>query len=1255
MSIRSSQTPIVCFICIVLFTYISYGSQGCAPQAPVREPKVVEEHTSDSRREQVIEHQEKIRESRKIEKTKERVQERREENIALDADLDGGHSEYLPETAFEKKPDFVGPRFSFRVTGGVEDTVPPKLLGVTIRPKKVHSGDWIRIEIQVGKDLSGIAGAQITLESPSKKHSLYIDTSYHPSKKVFYATAQISRFVEKGIWTVQRLNLLDRASNPSVYLGTSPQLKGVNLVIESLQQDTVPPVVRAFSLLPSKPLRVGEDVPFSIVIKDDNSGVASVEVTATQQGTGYTVRSERLYLPEAGSGTTPKFVGVLRVPLTHSFGSWSISRIDFQDRAGNYGSLSTSDALLKGKTFSFSNGVQPPVVEKRPPSLLSGLLSSHLVHAGEAVRLTLDAKDSGGSGLRWVEAHISDPMRRIRYQFNLFFNAALGLWEGSSQHSFFTTQGIWSVGRIQLYDRAGNERSYLWSGLQSIPLLSSSRVRQVVSTFEHLALDVSLSSIPPSDRKKPLLLGVHLAPGRVSPGGIVRVYAQIKDPSGRGISSASCTFVRSQGPGSRYVTLDYNSDTGFFEGELRVSNNASSDSWWMSGCYISSRVGLSASISGRSLVQLQPLDISRATSNPSPDPFVFSVVGASSSKDTKPPLWTEVNVAPYSVFLGDGVRVYAKISDLGGGHVHSGRCSFTAARIQLRKQKQFDARSMLSVDFAYNPAHKLWEGTLRIPLNASRGEWWLQSCTWRDSSGNQAIYDAFELSKVARLKLPQDVKGFDANAFRSFVVKGKSSSQDVLSPTLLSVRSAPLRASPGTSIRVFVKAKDNVSIAGGFCSIKPSILEGSRSSYGAAHLEWNPMSRLWEGDFRIPALAQGGIWSLAGCQLTDSSGNVGKWNALQIRSIPALDLSSVASRTLVKRTSVSVQAGPGHELDVPSVSSVKWLPHSTVRAGESLLLTVRASDPTSPISVVQAVIESPTQKKTIRLNLRYNPGTKQFESSISFPRNVEDGIWKIVRISISDVYRNRKEYSSKDPLLSQATVGVTGTIPTTDRLAPAIHSIVLSKAVVLAGQSVRVAVKATDDTSGVSSVRVDMTSPSKAFSASSFCTFNGNTKLWEGEIKIPKRGEDGAWSILTIVAQDRLGRVRQVSGTEPVASKVVLTVRGSSAPSSDKEAPQISNIEIFPSTVKAGEKIRIAAKVMDALSGVSSVSIQMENEKQTQNAFIQLTYNPVTHLFESTYLFPFYAAPGTWRISQIELRDRAGNQRTMDRNGSFLP
>ncbi|MCB9639317.1 MAG: Ig-like domain repeat protein [Myxococcales bacterium] len=1157
-----------------------------------------------------------------------------ESTVEITSEKQEQPKEISPEPTKESSPEDPidgGPskaQLSFRVLSKTEDIVPPRLKQIKISPNPVKAGEIIVVEMETENDLSGVIAAQITLASPNAKHSLYLSTSFNPSLQRFVGRIRIPAYVESGTWIATRATLQDQAGNPTVYQAMQAPLSGTTLVVQAGQEDVDAPTLQGLTLL-AQQAKAGEELGLWLQVSHDPSGIKQIQISASGDQGGY-LSATAFYHPQR-----KRYEAYLSIPKTGPDGKWSITQVQLEDLAENRFFVSAQDPLLMQKDFTVSGSTAPPPpsTDQEAPEIQGLHLSKNEFNVGELLSIAVKIEDKD-SGVARGRVSITDPAGAERLFIDLSYNTSRELWEGQVQIPAFSRDGLWKIKQISATDRAGNSSSVEGTALEQLLQLP-----EASNTPKNRAYGTQGTADPNADRLAPEILGIRIAPGEIQATEDARLYLALRDPGGSGIASGSCT---AQGPlpgEQKRIPLQYNSDTGFYEGNFNFQKEDSLGDWWISGCYITDRAGQASSIPGWQLRSLTPLDISRATPRAGQDPFSIVRKGTPPSPptDQQAPTLKSYQISASSISVGGYLRMYALVEDV-QDPITSLNCTF-----QAQKTPTSYATTQLEISLAYRRATGRVEGEAQIPLQAIDGAWWLQRCVASDRAGNQKAYEGDALGSIPLLAVPELVS--PPQEHRGFQVQIVAGPTDQIPPTIEAAAIAPAQQVAGQPGRVFLKAQDNDEIRYAFCSIKPPAQDVPNAPYLSAQLSWNPQHMLWEGNFQIPKDAVAGDWSLSRCQVSDRSGNNVQISDEAWSKRKPLDLSGLFPVTLKKQVSIEIQQGSApspKDTTPPTLKALRWLPSSQAKAGDIILLEVQAEDTESGVSQVSALLQSPTQKATMWLSFQRNHATGHWESEVELPLYKEDGNWFIAQLGLYDLAGNQKTLSSSDPLLQAALLAVSGTATPTDQAPPTLVSLQRSQATLLTGESVRF-IAEINDASPLRQAFLQVQSPSGQQQQVRL-EWNPATLRYEGDVAFALYAEAGIWKISTFVATDTFDNNLRLDQTDPRLQALSLTLRRPPQ-ANDLIPPTLGKIMIAATQTKQGQSFRVLAEVTDQGTGVKDAQVTFLHTSG-QQLWGQLSYNPASGLYEATVNLSETSSVGVWKISKVEISDIAGNTKT---------
>ena len=1166
--------------------------------------------------------------------------------------FEGGGEREEGESIGEEKRD-EGGRFerSFRVFSSEVDLVPPKLEGMSFSPNPVKAGEVLSVKVETGADLSGVIAAQVTLQSTTGKHSLYVSTTYHPQQQVFLGQVRIPRYVEGGVWRVVRVSLQDLAGNPAIYLGSQPPLDGLSFQVENTASDVEAPLLRSVGIESSDgsggsgngqlSVKADEYVVVFLDIGADVSGVTSVQIQALGEQGGFS-SAQAYYHPQK-----KRYEARLWIPKTGQDGVWKLTQVSLRDGAENQRVYTEQDVELGQQRFQVvgsvkdeGNGGVGGVQDQEAPEVTGLWMEPSQLRAGEAIRLWVKGKD-GISGVARVQAAFSDPTGAERIFMDLAYQSGNQLWEGQSAVPLYSRDGMWALQRITITDRAGNSKSYAGEDLEGMALLSSEQRGQL---GRFAATGVAGAN---ADREAPEVLGLRFAPSTAKQGEEVRLYAALRDQGGSGIASASCTVQSPEPEKQKRALLVYNSDTGFYEGNLRFDSGDPSGDWWLSGCYITDRAGHATSVSGGHIAKLALLDISRATSKGSQEPYQVKVLnegggGGTPSSDKIAPRLVGYHLAPSVIRAEDEQgRFFAKIEEEGGSLPLDARCVFQAG--ETREGGGYSL-TRIEVKVEYKEGSGFWEGEILPGRQAQGGWWWLQGCTLRDRVGNERRYEGIELAELPAIT----VEGMQNSTgeHRGFQVVAVAAPSDQKKPVIEGGAIAPSSIQAGSAGRVFLKAFDDREIVSAFCAIKPPIEERPQSPYLSAVLQWNPQNQLWEGNFRIPSNSLGGIWSLSRCQVMDSAGNQSEVRDDQWESLKDLDISKFFPVQMTSRGRIDVEIGSSvtpptlRDQVPPTLLSVQWKPQATRKAGEAVVLEVRAEDAESGVGQIAAQLQSPTQKVSTWLSFSYDSGRRLWYARFVIPRYGEDGAWKLKQLTVTDRAGNQSIYDESASEIAFLVLQVTESLVSPDQTAPNLVSLQRSQGILLQGEASRFVAELQDE-SPIEQSWLQIRSP-QSQQLQVPLSWNPATLRYEGEASFSSFAALGDWQISIFYAKDIYGNILQIPQGDTRFQSLSISVR-SNPLTEDKIAPVLEGLMLGEAKAQQGKEIRVFAKIKEEGSGLLGSLVILRHTPSGQQISTSLTENPASGLWEGNLSFPPNAALGTWSFFRVSLEDRAGN------------
>lgn len=177
---------------------------------------------------------------------------------------------------------------------------------------------------------------------------------------------------------------------------------------------------------------------------------------------------------------------------------------------------------------------------------------------------------------------------------------------------------------------------------------------------------------------------------------------------------------------------------------------------------------------------------------------------------------------------------------------------------------------------------------------------------------------------------------------------------------------------------------------------------------------------------------------------------------------PKMDLSNLDFEIVGTRTDVEAP-----KVDLNSIEVKPKL----VTEGETVNVSFALKDE-SQITGVELKYQSPITKKIKEIETTYNPEIDKYEFSLLVDETYESGVWEFYSLYVKDEYNNSEYISSYKLNCDKFNFEVYGT--NADVTAPIVDldSLEIDKKQVYPGETVRIKLTATDDSSGIESIGI---------------------------------------------------------------------------------------------------------------------------------------------------------------------------------------
>lgn len=239
------------------------------------------------------------------------------------------------------------PSASFRVTSSNSDSAGPTLKAVWMDRQAMKAGERNVMFVQAEDEKSGVQVVNGVLLSPSHNARLGFGCQLN-GQGVWECPITPPACLDCGLWTLEQIQVQDKAGNTANFRTDNAFVKSVHLDITADQCDSQPPQLSSVTL---ETLVVSNAEANTIlaraVVNDDICGVASISGQVAGPGAGPT--APRLYFSFEKQGDG--WISRITVPKHAARGVWKIVWVQVLDGGHNLKAYSERDPALAGVAF----------------------------------------------------------------------------------------------------------------------------------------------------------------------------------------------------------------------------------------------------------------------------------------------------------------------------------------------------------------------------------------------------------------------------------------------------------------------------------------------------------------------------------------------------------------------------------------------------------------------------------------------------------------------------------------------------------------------------------------------------------------------------------------------------------------------------------------------------------------------------------------------------------------------------------------
>lgn len=274
------------------------------------------------------------------------------------------------------------------------------------------------------------------------------------------------------------------------------------------------------------------------------------------------------------------------------------------------------------------------------------------------------------------------------------------------------------------------------------------------------------------------------------------------------------------------------------------------------------------------------------------------------------------------------------------------------------------------------------------------------------------------------------------------------------------------------------------------------------------------------------------------------------------------------------------------------------------------------------------------------------------------------GRYNIGSTMITDEHGHKKAYSTEFNPVMRAADGtpahfVVSPNPAADLAPPTLRSVEVLTPGVGPGETIRVEAFAEDDLAGPAQARAVFESPSKTRRVR--VDLIGDSRRpgrFLGAFTIPEWYEGGAWSLQKLELYDAArNQALLFAATHPGLRGASVRVEADPA-KQDDAPPELLALELPMRVAPADEAVPVAALVTDDLSGVDKVYVSFQSPRGADLVRVELESRnpplnraslvPQPNVFRGTLRLESWRERGRYRVSRVNLSDRAQNYRNLN-------
>ncbi|MFC0187309.1 Ig-like domain-containing protein [Fictibacillus aquaticus] len=1173
--------------------------------------------------------------------------------------IDNGENYYFSEegypSSFEK----------FTVLNDNHDNEAPVVTKAEFEKSSIQAGESNTVYVTVEDNLSGVDYGQVTLKSPTGK---FYENTYSMNQMEdgrWSGTFDVNAYSEPGVWKVSSISFTDRAGNHSYedFERDYPDYIGTFIVENSNYDDVAPELLNVeFEQASSE---AGSQNYVYVTADDNLSGIQYMNMEVSGPS-----GEQRVYIYDLNLQEDGRWKGTVDVPPYSEPGNWYVSSVYISDNAGNeFSEYFGSENTPAGFEVTNSNP------DTTAPVVHTATFVNDVVQAGESSEILLDISDDR-SGTKYVEVTLQGPDSTNKIITTAYYNKERGKFVGEFYISQYEEPGAWRVDRIYVEDFSGNEKEYVYSE------------ERYPETFGKFTVENG-----DYDGEAPTVSNVEFVPSTVNAGDMAEIVLTGEDNQS-GISNAYVELRSPSGNRSMYASDFMQKEDGKWHADLSVSPYEEPGEWKISYVRVEDRAGNDWSENDPSHYgALTVLNDNPDVTAPSVEKVEFgapvyhggetgeiyvtaaddmsgvenlsvNLRNAKGNMDVytsefslqEDGRWKAAFEIPTYAASGKWYVSHVNLNDKAGNFngesydlvnypesfsifiVENENEDVSAPVIQsaafeagtlaagdstvLRVEAEDNQSGVSYVeavvispsgtqtiqDMAWNADE---DGKWSIPIYTSPyaedGEWRIASISVKDNAGNFERYDYEE---------------HYPDSFGTLMIENENA--DTEAPNVTEVAFNPSEVDAGETAEVIISAEDTVS---GVHRAFVEMVSPSGNQYTSNFDTDLGEDGKLRGFIPISKYAESGEWKISYLAVYDKAGN-----RYEFYLEEEVEYPNHFGTLLVKNENPDV---------TPPVIESAAFEKDVMKAGETNTITITASDDVSGVRYMEVELMNKKSGKYLSIHEMAAAGEGMYKGEFSISRFAQPGEWVVASIYVGDEAGNHRYYNYDENypesfetfMVENETPDVTG---------PQITSIEFVESTLEPGSTGHAIVTAEDDLSGVRYLGLRFVSPSGQKHIHTDEVVKQFDGTWKVSFYVPAYAEPGEWKVHSAWIEDNEENITDYHDLDILYPENfgTFTIVNETP---DMEAPSVSSVSFEPDTLNAGDEGFLIVGADDDLSGVEYVNVLVEGPTGNHRMSIGAWDEVEEGKFKGTFSLNSYAEAGVWKVTSIEVYDRAGN------------